>query len=470
MVKVHGSRGNQFESRSFAAKTGGMRTKNAEKLEERPVPLIQNEDRPLSTSALKRVAVVVAVCSILALTPARSATDLGWVDTWAAASDSAGPRLEAQTIRQIARTSVSGTDVRIRLSNLFGNAPVTVGPVHVAAHATGSSIQAGTDHVITFEGRPTVTIPPGIDVLSDSVAFPVAALEELAVTIYLPAAADSSTIHSVGLQTAYMTRGDATRMTTFPTGETDGSRYFLTDVEVTAAGNAGVIVIVGDSITDGVGSTEDRNARWPDCLAARLQADPGLVCIGVVNSGIAGNRILHNGTAPFLGPSLLARFDRDALNKPGARWILLLEGLNDISASDVLPNPIERVSAQQIIDGMKMLIARAHEKGIKIWGGTLMPYSGAALPPDSGLKLPFFTGAGEAKRQAVNQWIRTAHAFDAVVDLDQVMHDPAHPDRLLPAFDSGDHLHPNDAGHKAMAASIDLRLLGRGSIRDQSSS
>jgi len=388
---------------------------------------------------------------------AASTQDIHWVDTWAAAPDSPGPAVRAKTLRQVIRTSIGGKAVRIRLSNLFGSDAVTLGPVEVARHGTGSGVQTGTSQRITFGGRTTVTVAKGADVLSDPLEFPVRALEELAVSLYVPDAA-SSTIHSVGLQTVYFADGDATGAAGLPAGETDDSRYFLTDVEVAAAPDSRSIVVVGDSITDGVGSKEDANTRWPDDLAARLQADPNLASIGVVNSGMAGNRILRDGAAPYLGPSLIARLDRDVLAKPGLKWILVLEGVNDISASDTLTDPAQHATAAQIIDGMQTLIHRAHARGIKIWGATLLPYQDTVVPPNAGFHGPFYTAAGEAKRQAVNEWIRTAHAFDAVVDFDRVMRDPVHPGRLRSDFDSGDHLHPNDAGHKAVAAAIDRHL------------
>ena len=357
-------------------------------------------------------------------------------------------------VRQIIRTSLGGSGVRIRLSNLFGTAPLKIGPVHVAAHANGSAIQPQTDHAVTFGGKPTVTIAKGADALSDPVTFSVSALEELAVSLYLPVRTGASTVHGAGDQTAFITpTGDATVAMMFPAGETTSNRFFLTDVEVAASAAACAIVAVGDSITDGGRSTQDHNARWPDALAARLQADPAFRSIAVVNAGISGNRILNDG----FGPSALARFDRDALSKPRVRWILLLEGINDIGVADAPVSPDDDVAAQQIIDGMKTLIVRAHEKGIKIWGATLTPFGGAPRP--------YLSAAGEAKRRAINAWIRTAGAFDAVVDFEQVTRDPAHPDRLLPAFDSGDHLHPSDAGYKAMAASIDLRLFTPGELR-----
>jgi lysophospholipase L1-like esterase len=376
-----------------------------------------------------------------------------WVATWGAAPDSPGPALKAQTIRQIIRTSIGGSSVRIRLSNLFGTGPISIGPVRVALHASGSAIKPETDQVVTFGRKPTVTIVKGADALSDPVNLSVTALEELAVSLYLPVGVETSTIHTTAIQTAFITPGEATAATILSEAKTDDSRYFLTDVEVATSADARTIVIVGDSISDGVGSTDDLNARWPDALAARLQADPALASIAVVNSGISGNRILNDGAAPYLGPSSLSRFDRDALNKPGVRWVLLLQGINDITAADIFTTPRDKVSAQQIIDGMKSLIARAHKKGIKIWGATILPRAGATRRPQ--------TTEGEAKRQAINAWIRTSGAFDAVIDFEQVVRDPAKPDHLNPAFDSGDHTHPNDAGYKAMAASIDLRLLTR---------
>jgi lysophospholipase L1-like esterase len=411
----------------------------------------------MKSSTFKHVAVGVWLCSLAALTPAWSTTrvplagNMYWTDAWTASPDSAGPPLGKVTLRQIIRTSIGGSSVRIRLSNLFGTAPVTIGPVHLAEHASGSAIKPGTDHAVTFGGKPRATIAKGGDVLSDPIALSVAPLEDLAVSMYLPTRTGSSTFHGVGNDTAFITlTGDATAATRFPAGEVTSSRIFLTDVEVATGNEAQTIAAIGDSITDGVGSTQDKNSRWPDALAARIQADPALASIGVVDAGIAGNRILHDGATPFVGPSALARIDRDALNKPGVHWLLVMEGINDIAGADMLATPREDVSTQQIIDGMKTLIGRAHKKGIKIYGVTLTPYGG--------VEWPFHSAAGEAKRQVVNAWIRHAGAFDAVIDFDQVVRDPAHTDCLLAAFDSGDHLHPNDAGYKAMAASIDLRL------------
>jgi lysophospholipase L1-like esterase len=384
-----------------------------------------------------------------------SKKEVRWITAWTAAPDSPGPSLKTQTIRQIVRTSIAGSKIRVRLSNLFGSGPLNIGPVRVAKHDTRSTIKNGTESAVTFGGKPTVTIAKGADALSDPVVFPVTALEQIAVSLYLPAGAESSTIHSTAIQTAFIASGDATGTAVFPQGETDTSRFFLTDVEVSAKPHTRTLVIVGDSITDGVGSTEDGNTRWPDALAERLQADAALSHIGIANSGISGNRILNDGAEPYLGPSVLKRFERDALNKPGVHWILMFSGGNDISARRLLETPKDIVSAQQIINGIETLIKRARQKGIKVFGATLTPKEGSKR---------FYYAEGETMRQEINSWIRTSGAFDAVVDFDKVIRDPENPKRMLPDFDSGDHVHPNDAGYKAMAASIDLNLFMRKSF------
>ncbi|GGA03490.1 SGNH/GDSL hydrolase family protein [Dyella caseinilytica] len=380
---------------------------------------------------------------------ASAAASNSWVDTWGCAPDSAGPLLKTQTVRQIVRVSTGGSKLRIRLSNLFGSAPLTVGPVHLALHAKDADIVAGSDHTLLFNGKPEVTVPKGESVWSDPVAMDVKALQELAVSFYVPAnAVDSpSTLHNAGMTTAYINeQGDATSAVQFPADENSGSRYLLTDIAVTGPEARDAVVAFGDSITDGVGSTQNANQRWPDYLAARLQQDSKLSAIGIANSGIGGNRVLHDN----FGPSALSRFDRDALDKPGVHWIVLLEGINDIGGSGYAIAAKDKVSAQQIIDGMKTLIARAHARHIKIYGATLTPYGGN--------NWPYHSLVGEQEREAVNAWIRSPGAFDGVVDFDKAVRDPAHPLQMLAAYDSGDHLHPNSAGYQAMANAIDLNL------------
>ncbi|MCL6713268.1 SGNH/GDSL hydrolase family protein [Pseudomonas sp. R2.Fl] len=379
--------------------------------------------------------------------------DQHWVASWAAAPVGAGEALSPVTIRQVVRTSLGGAAVRVRLSNLFGSQPLTIGPVRLARHADGVAIQAGTDRAVTFTGLPQVTLPPGGSVLSDAVALPVKALERLSISLYLPQGATAPTVHQVGNQTVYLARGDLTSQSRFePEGEPDDTRYLLTDLEVATPAGARAFIVLGDSITDGVGSSENADARWPDRLAERLQREPMLASVAVVNAGIAGNRILNDGVAPYRGPSSLSRLQRDVLDRPGVRWMLLLQGGNDISASDRLEAPDQKVSAAQIIEGMRQIIARARAHGVQVWGATLLPRGGTTFPAPP-------SAAAIAKREAVNAWIRESGAFDAVVDFDRVMRDPAQPDRLRPEYDSGDHLHPNDAGYQAMADAIDLARL-----------
>jgi lysophospholipase L1-like esterase len=379
-------------------------------------------------------------CCLTSARAAQAPAD-GWVAAWAAAPDSAGPALKPQTIRQIVPLGMGGSSVRIRLSNLFGRAPLNIDSVHLALQQQGALIQSGTDQVVSFNGAKTVVIPAGGSVLSDLLPMTLAARQVLAVSMYLPRGAKTSTIHSLALQTGYAAAGmDATAAEDVHGTPLD-SRYFLTDVEV--AGEAGdVLVAVGDSITDGMGSAPDANRRWTDQLADRL-TDHHAATIAVINSGIIGNRVLTDD----LGPSAMRRFDRDVLDKPGVRWVLLEEGINDIGSAP------PKVSAKQLIAGMQALIERTHARHFKIFGATLLPFK------DS--KFLRYTEAREATRQAVNQWIRSSGAFDGVADFDEVMRDPAQPDRLRPDFDSGDHTHPNEVGYRAMAQAVDLSWLAQ---------
>lgn len=393
-----------------------------------------------------RFVLLVALGMTSIVTPAL-ADDPHWVGAWSASPDASGPALSGQTVRQVVRVSAGGAAVRIRLSNLFGTGPVTFHAVHVAAHAKGADVAAGSDHVALFHGRPSVTVAKGDSVLSDAIAMEVKPLDELAVSLFVPPnGGGASTLHSAGIATSYIAEaGDATGDVHFPGGETNGSRFFLTGVEVSSGKAEHAVVAFGDSITDGVGSRDDAQQRWPDFLAERLH-EAGRQDVGVVDAGIGGNRILHDG----FGPSALSRFQRDALDQAGARWIVLLEGINDIGNSGPQAKPQDRVTAEQVIEGMKTLIARAHAKGLKIYGGTLTPFRGASWP--------YHSTANETKRRAVNDWIRHGGAFDGVIDFDKAIRDPLHPDRMLAAYDSGDHLHPNGEGYRAMAEAIDLKL------------
>jgi lysophospholipase L1-like esterase len=400
-----------------------------------------------------RALATLLFCTMLTATATATAAtkDKGWRTAWSAAPDSAGPELPAQTLRQVVRTTTGGTGVRVRLSNLFGTAPLTVGAAHVALSAGGSRVTARSDRPLRFGGRSAVTIAPGASVLSDPVDLTVGARQPLAISLYLPAPVAVSTIHGFGLQTAYLkASGNATASADFPSTATDDSRYFISDVEVRGRDAGRTLAIVGDSLADGVGTNNDQDARWPDELAARLQAEPALASIGIANEGIAGNRVLHGASNPYVGPSAVSRFARDALDKPGVRWILVHEGVNDITASLLLADPKEHVTAEQVEAGLRALAEQAHARGIRIWAGTLTPLAGTRK---------FYSEGVERERQAVNAWIRTADVFDAVVDFDAALRDPQDPTRLNPAYDSGDHLHPNEAGYRVMAQQVDLRLL-----------
>jgi lysophospholipase L1-like esterase len=400
---------------------------------------------------LRNVFVRMAAGAVCLLSAAAAAADghAAWVDAWTAAPDTAGPALNGQAVRQVVRASVAGTQLRIRLSNLFGATAVTLGPVRIAQSAGGADTVPGTGHQLLFDGKPTVTIAKGGSALSDPVTMDVKALQNLAVSLYVPAATayHPATVHNAGMATACITeRGDATAAARFPCDENSGNRFYLTGVEVASPATRATLVAFGDSITDGVGSKPDANERWPDDLAARLQADPKLASIGVADEGIGGNRILHDN----YGPSALSRFDRDVLDQPNVRWVILLEGINDIGGSGYAWDAKDKVTAQQLIAGMKTLAARAHARHVKVYGATLTPYGGNGWP--------YHSAAGEQTREALNAWIRHSGVFDGVVDFDKAVRDPAAPNRMLPAYDSGDHLHPSSAGYRAMAAAVDLRL------------
>jgi lysophospholipase L1-like esterase len=404
--------------------------------------------------------------SLLAVLPCGSlaGADGLWTATWSAslappvASDS---RFANQTLRQIARISVGGDEVRVRISNEHGTRPLVIGAAHVAIAGAGAAIRPGTDRVLTFSGRGSVVVPPGKRVVSDPAELRVAALERLAVSLHFPSPTGPATLHRYAQQTAYVSRpGDFTGRASLPVADTSGSWFYLSGVEVGAPRAKPVIVALGDSLPDGFGSTVNANRRWPDRLAERLAGRRGMPPLGVVNAGYFGNRLLHEAVLPAPGvigrvPSVLRRFGRDVLAQPGARYVIVQAGINDIGLPGLLGRPGEAVTAAEIIAAYRRLIARAHARGLEIFGGTLTPFVGATYGG-------YGTPEGEAKRQAVNRWIRTSGAFDAVIDFDAAVRDPRRPERLNPRYDSGDHLHLNDAGYRAMADAIDLRLFAPG--------
>lgn len=419
-------------------------------------PIVSSQRR-VSRRLLLCGALGVALSFAAAQSSVHAGTDDNdrWIGTWGASPQEpnifpgfpSAPSFTNQSIRQIVRISSGGARLRVRLTNEFGSQPLLIGAAHIGISAGGSSIKPGSDRVLTFSGRPSIIIPANAPGLSDPVDLNVSDLASLAISIYLPQNTGPATWHSEGKQTAYITSGDTTGVSILIGATTSASRFFLSAVHVSTIEDRSVVVTFGDSITDGTNSTVDTNNRWPDHLADRLAAF-GEKDIGVVNEGISGNRILHDQ----IGPDALSRLDRDVLATPGVRFMTVLLGINDIGFGGFIPTEV--VSADDIIAGYRQMIARAHSRGLRIYGATLTPFEGAGTP--------YFSAAGEAKRQAVNQWIRTSHEFDAVLDFDAVVRDPAHPTMIAPAFDSGDHLHPNDAGYTAMANSIDLRLFRNG--------
>ncbi len=433
------------------------------------------DDRRLSTfpaSAISRRAfLAAALCTALvaglATSPAQAqrAEAGDWIGTWSASPQPMwGPEffvpidiprsLRNQTIRQIARLSLGGSRVRVELSNEYGEHPLVIGAAHVALAGEGGAIVPGSDRALTFSGSPSITVPPGAPLWSDPVDLPVQTLGSVAVSLFLPEITPTTTWHRDARQTAYISgEGNVAAAERFEPAQTIQSRIFLSGIMVDAPPDARATVLFGDSITDGDGSTPDANHRWPDFLAERL-VEAGAE-VAVLNEGISGARVLRSR----MGENALARFDRDVLSHPRADTVVLMMGINDLGWPGTLlvPEGEPAPSAEDVIDGYEQLIARAHAHGLRIIGATLTPFEETfAGHPLYG----YYSEEKEAKRQAVNEWIRTSGAFDGVIDFDAATRDPGNPKRLRAEFDSGDHLHPNDAGYKAMAESVDLELLG----------
>ncbi|MGI3899789.1 MAG: SGNH/GDSL hydrolase family protein [Janthinobacterium lividum] len=356
-----------------------------------------------------------------------------------------------QTIRQVVRLSTGGTAVRIRISNELGTGPLVIGAAHVAKPGQEQgSIDVTTDHVLTFGGRPSIVIPPGAPAISDAVQVNTKALDSLAISLFVPRDTGPTATHPLGRATAYIADGGDTTMSATLSNPTTGSaRFFLSGVDV-QNGTGAAVVTLGDSITDGYGSTIDANRRWPDVLAERLQQVGST--LSVVDAGISGNRILHDMPEAQFGPAAIARFDRDVLSVPAVRTVILMESINDIGHPGSADLPEQKVSADDIIAGMRQLIDRAHGRGVRILGATLTPYADTVFPG-------YYTAEGERSRQAVNHFIRDGGAFDGVIDFDAVVRDPTRPDHIAAEYDFGDHLHPNDAGYRKMGEAVDLKLL-----------
>ncbi len=397
----------------------------------------------------------LGVLLLAASTPGsgQAAKQVQWVGTWATS-----PMLVqngfslrpfcGNTLREIVHLSNGGPELRVRFTNEFGLDQLIIGDAHVALSAGSGAIQPGTDHALTFGGAESVSVPPGAVIYSDPVEMKVQPLSDLAVSLYLPAQVmRAETYHSYADQDNYFAGADQTAANTLAQATTVTSWYFLDGIDVPAVDGARAIVTLGDSITDGVHSTHNANHRWPDMLAARLKQDPSLDHVAVLNEGIGGNHVLIDSGAP----SALARLDRDVLVQDGASYVIVLEGINDIGRLASPSAPQDIITAQQLEQGLKQIADAAHEHGMKVFGATLTPYGGAE----------YYSDKGEQVREAVNNWIRTSGTFDAVLDFDRITRDPANPNCFNPEYDFGDHVHPSDAGYKAMADSIDLKLFNR---------
>ncbi|RGA05115.1 SGNH/GDSL hydrolase family protein [Microbispora triticiradicis] len=387
-----------------------------------------------------------------------------WVRSWGASPQAAHDGLGSLdghlpladvTLRQVVRISGGGSRVRVRFTNEFGTAPLDIGAARVGLAAPGGGVRPGSERVLTFSGAPRVTVPAGAPVLSDPVDISLPALAKLSISLHLPGRVETCTCHDPALETGWTIPGDAVAALRLPeNAEVLPVRALISAVELFPDGPAKTIVVVGDSRTDGAGSTPDTNHSWPELLAVRL-IEGGVAAGYVSNQGISGNRMLNDG----IGAATLARFDRDVLATPGLGYVVLSVGANDIAISFAPRDdgplagflkmfPGAPVTTDDVIAGYRWLIARARERGVRVYATTIAPYEGAEV----------FTPEGESARRTVNDWIRTGGAFDAVLDFDAVWRDPDHPGRIRADFHCGDHVHGSDAGYQALADSVDLSL------------
>jgi lysophospholipase L1-like esterase len=401
--------------------------------------------------ALAGVALTVVPLSIANVAIAATSSSQGKgtrVSAWSPSMTTGGPSFDNQTIRMVVHSSVGGSGARVTLSNRYSTTPLEVSAVDVAVQASGGKATRGTTRNVTFGQARRVTIPAGAETVSDVIPISVSAGENLLVSLYVPGATGMSTWHSDAFDTTYIASGNHTGddgAAAF--GTTTTSWYYLAGLDVVSSTAKGTVVAFGDSITDGYHSSTGTYTRWPDFLARRLGARPGPQKLSVVDAGIGGNRVLTDVPNLWQGVSALKRFGHDALGQPGVKDVILFEGINDIG-NNAGPGGLP-LTAHDLINGYRTLIDEAHAAHVGVIGATLMPDQGNG----------YYTPAAETIRQDVNQWIRTSGDFDGVIDFDQTMRDPANPAALNLAYDSGDHIHPNDEGMKAMADAIDLRLL-----------
>ncbi|WRP08911.1 SGNH/GDSL hydrolase family protein [Rossellomorea aquimaris] len=367
-----------------------------------------------------------------------------WVGVWTASlqapfEDGISQKgFENQTIRMVLHPHVDGNKIRLRLSNIFSEEPLAIEEVHVAISQKGSEIVPDTDQQVTFEGKSTVSIPPGERKFSDSISLELSSDKALAVSLYVKEKSGPVTWHPISMQTTYISSGnDVSKSVSSAFNEQENSWFWLDGVDTLADSSVKGIVVMGSSIANGNSSTVNKNRRWPDYLARRLK--PKDSDLNIMNAGISGNQLINS--LPDKGENAYARLERDIFNQSGVKAVILHQGLNDI-------RHYPEYDADKIIERMKQIIDSTHDQGLTIYGGTLTPFKGSGM----------FTSKGENTRQEVNAWIRTSGEFDGVIDFDKALRDPDEPERYLQKYDSGDHLHPNDAGYKRMADTVDLSL------------
>lgn len=411
---------------------------------------------------MNRLRIVCIKCGLLLIVfstmqATSSPAQTQWIGTWAS-SPLHPDRVDDQgkdratlphssrtdiTIREVVHVSIGGEKLRVRFSNLDGSSPLIIGAAEIARTLHNSAIVPATARPLTFHGEPSVSIPAGALAVSDPVSFSLRAASDLTVSFYVSNASDYVTEHQLASASSYHLPSNVVSNENLDAPQIVTTWEYLNGIDVLAPPKAAAIVTIGDSITDGAYSTADANQRWPDELARRIQANPKYKRLSVINEAISGNKILMDRA----GPNALARFDRDILSQSGIKFLIVLEGINDIG--HIKTDPTDTTTASDLIRGLDQMIIRAHAHGIVVIGGTLTPFQGFDR---------YFSEKTEAIRTTVNQWIRTSGAFDAVIDFDAAVLDPNHPDTFLPAYDHGDHLHPNDAGYRAMGDFIDLKL------------
>lgn len=414
--------------------------------------LIKNSDnRPfvflLHISGLFFFLFLYASCNSKAANSSNPAKE--WVGTWTTAPQLVEPRnmppepgLSHNTLRQIVRVSLGGDSVRVRFSNEFSMSPVILNAVHVAVSAGNSAIVPHTDQALRFHGKPDVTIAPGAAIVSDPFKFALTPRTDIAITIHFGDTAPDVTGHPGSRTTSYLLPGNAVSAVDFAGAVQTDHWYIINSIDVVTEKSAAAVVVLGNSITDGRGSGTNKQNRWPDELARRLQENLDTRHVAVLNQGIGGNCVLRN----CLGPAALSRFERDVIDATKVRWLIILEGINDIG--QIQSAEAAAKVADDLIAAYEQMIDRAHARGIRVYGATLLPFGSSF----------YDTAYRETARSTVNEWIRSSGRFDAVIDLDAALRDPADPLRLLPAADTGDHLHPNETGHRMMAEAVDLAL------------